>query len=752
MPMPFAAAITAAASPAPNDSSSASSRFKPPALAVRMAAAGLLGLGCAAQAQAQSAPQSAEVPVSAASEPSATILPTVRVTADRSESLPQAYAGGQVARGGRLGMLGNQDVMKTPFSISSYTSQMISDQQAATAADVLARDPSVRSTANAGGILDAFYIRGFPIGEGNVGEIAFDGQYGVAPNYRIFSDYAERVEVLKGPAALLYGMSPNSSIGGVINIVPKRAGAEDLTRLTLEASSGWQGGAHIDAGRRFGESKEFGIRFNGSHRQGDTAVDNQERKATVGSVALDYQGERFRASLDVLDQRERFDAPSRPFLADASIAIPAAPSGKSNVTQPWEWGKVQDRALLLRTEYDVNGQLTLFANAGGAKTDVSRLFGTPTIINAAGDTRNTPGYFKFDVDRSTADVGLRSRFLTGSVQHAVTLQASRYRDQLDRGSVNGPTVLSNLYAPRYTATPFVAAPASVPTISETRLSGVALTDTLSMLNDRLLLTLGARRQQVESDNFNPATGAITSSYDKSAVTPLFGLVVQPWKNVSLYTNYIQGLSKGDAAPLTAANAGEVFAPYKAKQHEVGVKFDQGTVIATVSLFQIRKPSGQLTGNVYGVDAEQRNRGMEISLFGEAVKGVRLLGGVTLIDAELTKTNSAATLGRTPVGVPEVQANVGAEWDTPWLPGLTLTGGVAYTGKQYVNQANTQRLPAWTRVDLGARYATRIAGKATTFRANVLNAFDRDYWSGVASYGGFAQGAPRTLLLSASVDF
>ncbi|MEC4717655.1 TonB-dependent siderophore receptor [Noviherbaspirillum sp. CPCC 100848] len=751
MPMPLATA----ASDTLNPISPAPARLKPMTLAIRMAAAGLLGWGCMAQATAQAQAQQVDAPAVNAPHPAeqaATVLPAVRVTADRSESLPQAYAGGQVARGSRLGVLGNQDIMKAPFSVSSYTSQTIRDQQAATAADVLARDPSVRSTANVGGILDAFTIRGFPIGEGNVGEIAFDGQYGIAPNYRVFSEYAERVEVLKGPAALLYGMSPNSGIGGVVNIVPKRAGAEDLTRVTLEASSGWQGGAHLDTSRRFGEGKQFGVRFNGSHRQGDTPVDKQERKATVGAVALDYQGERFRATLDVIDQRERFDAPSRPFLADPSIAIPGAPDGKSNVTQPWEWARVEDRAVLLRTEYDLNEQLTLFANAGGAQTDVARLFGTPTIFNAAGDTRNTPGYFKFDIDRSTADVGLRSRFAIGSVQHAVTLQASRYRDQLDRGSVSGPTALSNIYAPRNTAAPAVAAPATVPAISETRLSGVALTDTLSMMNDSVLLTVGARRQQVESDNFSPTSGAVTSSYDESAVTPLFGLVVQPWKNVSLYANYIQGLSKGDAAPLTASNAGEVFAPYKAKQHEAGVKVDLGSMIATLSLFQIRKPSGQLTGNVFGVDAEQRNRGMELSVFGEAAKGVRLLGGITLIDAELTKTNSTATRGKTPVGVPEVQANAGAEWDTPWLPGLTLTGGLAYTGKQFVNQANTQRLPSWTRVDLGARYTTRVAGKATTFRANVLNAFDRDYWSGVASYGGFAQGAPRTLLLSASVDF
>ena len=78
--------------------------------------------------------------------------------------------------------------------------------------------------------------------------------------------------------------------------------------------------------------------------------------------------------------------------------------------------------------------------------------------------------------------------------------------------------------------------------------------------------------------------------------------------------------------------------------------------------------------------------------------------------------------------------------------------MAYTGKQYVNQANTQSLPSWTKVDVGTRYRTKIDGKPTTFRAGVQNVFNRDYWSGVASYGAISLGAPRALQLSASVDF
>ena len=221
--------------------------------------------------------------------------------------------------------------------------------------------------------------------------------------------------------------------------------------------------------------------------------------------------------------------------------------------------------------------------------------------------------------------------------------------------------------------------------------------------------------------------------------------------MSLYANYIEGLSKGDVAPATASNAGQVFKPYKARQKEVGVKVELDNALLTLAAFEITKPSGQLTNGVYGADSEQRNRGVELSLSGEPLRGVRLLGGVTVLNAELTRTNNAATLGNRPVGVPKFSANLGAEWDLPWVAGLTLTGGMVHTGREYVNQANTQSVPSWTTFDLGARYAMRVQGKDVTLRANVVNLTNRAYWSGVASYGTISQGVPRTLMLSASMD-
>ena len=676
---------------------------------------------------------------------------TVSAAEQRASSLPPLYSGGQVATGGRLGMLGNTDVMDAPFSVSTYSAALIKDQQATTVGDVLERDSSVRSTGQTGGIVDSFFIRGFPVGEGNLGELAFDGVYGVASNYRVFTEYAERIEVVKGPGALLYGMSPNSAVGGVINVVPKRSLDEDLTRYTASYAQNAQFGNHLDISRRFGEERRFGVRLNGSVQRGDTVIDEQSREVGLGALSLDYQGERLRTSLDLISQEEAFDAASRPFLIEPGVAIPSAANGRTNVSQDWGWSRTRDKSALLSAEYDLNDNLSVFAHAGGGQSAVARMSDqTPKIVNAAGDTSSTPGYYRFEVQRYTVDTGARLHFDTGPISHNGTVQSSRYRDQLSRGIISGPPVLSNIYHPTDRPEPSIAKP-DAPKVSASELSGVAIADTLSMLDERVQVTVGLRQQRIQSNNYNSA-GTVTTAYDDGKTTPLFGAVLKPWEHVAFYYNYLEGLSKGDVAPSNAANAGEVFAPYVSKQHEIGIKLDYGTFMSTLALFQIQKPSGELASGTFSVQGEQRNRGLELSVFGEVAPGTRLLGGVTLLDAQLIKTSVAAHQGNTPVGVPEVQANLWAEWDTPWLEGLTLTSGAIYTASQYVNQANTQQLDPWTRFDIGARYSTRIAERPTTFRATVQNLFDREYWSGVASYGAFSQGSPRTLLLSATVDF
>lgn len=676
-------------------------------------------------------------------------------------NLPPAFPGGQVARGGRLGMLGNRDVMDTPFNTTNYTSQLIDDQQAETVLDVLRNEPSVRQTAPSGTLSDAsFNIRGFSL---TPGAVTFDGLQGMAPAVGNLSvEFAERVEVLKGPSALLYGMSPSGAVGGSINLVPKRADDAPLTRLAVGLESDALGRAQIDIGRRFGAAGEWGVRFNGRYKYGDRFIDGTKNEGHLVTLALDYRGERLRLSLDAyrLQEKQHGGGTLNAFLANGLTSVPAAPDARTNLYPGVPESRETTQAVILGGEYDLDDRWTAYAKAGVQRNEFEGPvnFGVQEIqANGDGDVirDDAPSFAK----TRSAEAGLRGRFQTGSISHVLAFSASYlnrdsggdflFADTSHPTNIYRPTPITDYLVP--------AAAADVPKSSEIALSGFALADTLGIADDRVLLTLGIRRQRVKATNFDTTTGAVTSVYDESAWTPMVGLVVKPTKDLSLYANYIQGLSQGTTVRSGYLNTGEVFPPYKTEQFELGGKLQTGSFTNTLSLFQIAQPS-TLTDDTttplptLRLNGEQRNRGIEWTIFGELARGLRMLGGVTYLQAKLTKTQDGLLDGKQAIGAPPWAANLSLDWDVPALPGLAVNGRVIATSAQYLDEGNTLKLPAWTRLDLGARYGAEIGGKPVVFRASVDNVFDRNYWQGVFFNGSITLGEPRTFRLSASIDF
>ncbi len=681
-------------------------------------------------------------------------LPTVTVAAARHdpEALPGAYAGGQVARGARLGLLGNTDAMDSPFSSAAYTAQLIENQQAKTIADVLANDPTVRFTTSAGHLYENYTVRGFDV---QSNDLALNGMYGLAPYGQAPAEFVERVEVLRGPTALLTGMAPSGAIGGVINLVPKRATAAPVTRLTANYVSDANVGASVDLGRRFGEDKAFGVRFNGAYDDGRTGVDGQSKRRTLAAIALDYAGDRVRLSLDAYADESRVSNGSAWMASFATPVVAEPPRAGTNILRGTH-GQLDNKAIVARGEFDITDNWTAYAGLGALRYGFSGFInGTrANNIRPSGNFNGVTYFQKGFTDTLSAEAGVRGTVRTGPVEHRLVLGFTTLN--LRSGTVNNASrpYISNIYQP---VTPLLATePGNAPKTADSTLTSFALADTLAFAEDRVLLTLGARHQRVQSQSFSAATGARTADYDESALTPSVGLVVKPWgPSLSLYGNYIEGLSQGDTVTdVTARNYQQVFAPYKTRQMEAGVKWDTGRMTQTLSLFQITRPTliKDAATNTYSPDGERRHRGVEWNLYGEVARGTRMLGGVTYTHAELTRTANGTYDGNTPFGTPSWAANLGAEWDLPWIAGLTVTGRVTYTGSQYVNTANTQKIDSWTRVDLGARYVTKAFGKRVGVYASVENVFNKSYWAGSFNDGYVTLNAPRTFKLSTTVDF
>lgn len=682
----------------------------------------------------------------------------VRASADASaEGLRPAYAGGQVARGGRVGVLGNRDNMETPFAMTSYTQMLIQDQQSASVGDVLLNDPAVRVARGFGNYQQVYLVRGLPIFSD---DMSYNGLYGLLPRQYLGAELIERVEVLRGASAFLNGAAPGGSgLGGAVNVVPKRAPNTPLNQVTAGVRSGGEAYVAGDFARR-SEDDRFGLRLNLARRDGDTAVDGASQELSLASLGADYRHEGLRISADLGYQDHQLDALQPSITFAPGVKITSAPDASKSVAQPWTYSNARDNFGTLRVEYDFNDVFTGWAAAGMRQSDESTSFANPTVINEQGDTTSS----RFDNSRedkvTTGEAGLRARFTTGTVGHTVTASASAFHSTEHNAWGMSDAFGGNLYNPVDVFAPaptlYTGGDLSNPLrVARVQTRSLALADVLSFMDDRLQVTVGARHQTLKTDGYDYATGDrdVAGSYSDNAVTPVGGVLYRFTPELSGYVNYIEGLVKGDIAPAQVngtpvSNAGEAQAPYKTKQVEMGLKYDGGRVGGGISVFQSRKPEGGVEDNEFKIVGHQRNRGVELTAFGQPLQGLTVLGGLSLLDADVD--------GQTAIGAPKRQANVGVDWAVPGVSGVSLDARAIHTSAQYADLANTQKVPSWSRFDLGARYTTFINDdQQLTLRARVENVADRDYWASAGGYPGagyLTLGAPRTLVLSTTLDF
>jgi iron complex outermembrane recepter protein len=438
--------------------------------------------------------------------------------------------------------------------------------------------------------------------------------------------------------------------------------------------------------------------------------------------------------------------------------LPWTPNARTNQGQPWAWAQNKDLFGDIRAEVDLTERITVYA-AFGARDHRYAANGPGVVVvtNVNGNLVTTPYNQSIYQQSLTAEAGLRALVDTGPIGHEFAVTGTTFESASGFATVLGTGFASNIYNPTVVAQPSIPTPATTKGATQGLMSlGVA--DTLTAADKRIQLTAGLWLQNVTAQNFDTATGQPTDGYDQSVVSPAVALVFKPWKGVTLYGNWIQGLEQGFTVPPPYANAGEILPPFKSTQYEAGVKVDWRRFTTTASVFQITQPFtvSNVASNTLSLAGEQRNQGLEINVFGEPMEGVRLLGGAMFLRPVLTNTEGGLTDGWIAPFSPQLNLNLYGEWDLPFARGLTVNGRVVYTSPQYVDTTWPRRsLPEWTRFDLGARHTFEnpaAKGKVLVARFNVENLLDADYWEGGASVSQLSLGAPRTFRLSLTADF
>jgi iron complex outermembrane receptor protein len=278
-----------------------------------------------------------------------------------------------------------------------------------------------------------------------------------------------------------------------------------------------------------------------------------------------------------------------------------------------------------------------------------------------------------------------------------------------------------------------------------------LADTITF-NKQWSLLLGGNYATIQDKSHG--SGISQPANNTGALTPSAALMFKPVPAVTTYVSYIEGLSEGETAPVGTANANQVLSPYVSNQVELGVKTSLSKINLNCALFRIDKAFAYTdpSDNVFKANGRQVNMGCEVTFSGKITNDLTLAGGFTLLNAKIEDTASGdPSSGKVPDAVPRQIARLYAEYAVPFLPGFTLTGGINYTGREYVDSANTNSMsiPSVITGDVGARYKCKIRGSDVTFRVNVNNVTDKAYWT-TWQGGRVYVGDPRTVSCSAEI--
>ncbi len=686
----------------------------------------------------------------------------------------------EVIAGGELGVLGDKDALDVPFVVRTFDESLILNQQPLTLGEVLENDPSIRTTYAFGNAAEQFVIRGFPLYGDDIG---MNGLYGITPRQLVAPELYSGVQVLNGANAFLNGAAPGGTgIGGNVSLQLKRAGESPLTRVTASFLSDAHFGGSADVARRFGANGQFGVRVNGAFRSGDVAVNDEFRRTIVGGASFDWTTDNLRVTLDGAYQRYEVNH-LRPQVVIGNGIIPDVPESALNYGPSFASTELRDIFGLARIEYDVADNAMLYVTAGALDGNEEGTYGGITVTDAAtGAATISSSIIPARINNEAVEAGLRVK-LGEAVTHEINFGGNISWQEFRTAYDFRAGYATNLYDPVDAPLPTVSTYASGdmddpnPKARSVQLSAFA-SDTIGFWDDRILLTGGLRLQEITQKSYNVANGDFTGRLSSSAITPVIGLVVKPTEQVSLFANRIEGLQPGSRAPLTGidpdnpeagelpvTNGGQLLAPARSVQYEVGGKIGFDRVQASLALFTIEQPSTYLGSDPdapgqlrYGRYGEQRNRGIELFFTVQPTDGLRLIAGGSVIDAELKRTPGGVNEGNDALGVPDYTLNANVEWDVPFVPGFTLTGRVIHTGEQAANATNTSSLDDWTTLDLGARYVLAAGGAPLTLRFGVDNVTDERFWS--SSYSAFGsgdtarllQGRPRTFRGSVSVDF
>ncbi len=677
-------------------------------------------------------------------------------------------------------------LMETPVSVQVVSQQAIQDQKIMTLDQALKNVSGVYAMPNAGSSsYPTITLRGFST------KSYFQDGLRVDDNNSGFGNQSmaqlanvESIEVLKGPASVLYGQGEP---GGMVNVIKKKPLATPYFSLEQRAGSWDHLVTSIDATGPVNESKTVLVRFIAAYDKQRSFQDHvSDEKAFLAPSFIWNISATTQFSLDGEYTHDIG-------LAAGQQVLPIDAGSGQIVWKPrsfsWDYSPYNHAPVVDTT--NLNGNLLHHFNENWSiqyrysryrtrsRTDGFLSLNTVTQL---GSTWITDFDYVTGGGRDGTDahfLDLTGHFRTLGVKHTLLIGADHYRDEgsfefaISNGIFDGTSFLHRDFLnPNYSdAPPAIVPDNSSKAISRTNRHGVYIQDQLNFA-DAFFLLGGLRYQRVKADSWSVTgtgfggDGALShgAPWSDHAVTPRLGAVWKARGWLSVYGNYTENFGQSNPGYDWERNP---LKPEGAKQYETGAKgeFFGGKLSTTLALFDLTKinvsvpdythrllPVCLLNGCNVNL-GEVRSQGIEIDVVGELQPGWNAIFNYSNINARVTRTapDSGVNVGDR---LPESPRNLANLWTTYDLHGESSRGWTVGAGAHY-SQA-TKEGSGYVVCDAMAMYKFKAGDKRANLQVNLYNLFDKHYYLALSDYGGTAvilnRGVPRSAMASFTLEF
>ena len=658
-------------------------------------------------------------------------------------------------------MRGTGSSMEVPQTINVVAAQVIRDQAPRNLDDALNNISGITQGNTLGGTQDSVMKRGF--GDNRDGSIMRDGMPLVQG--RALNATTERVEALKGPASLLYGIQDP---GGVVNVVSKKPQLEQYNALTVRGStygSGKNGsGGSLDSTGPLGDSG-LAYRMIIDHEDEDYWRNFGLHRETLIAPSLAWYGDNTQVLL-AYEHREFLVPFDRGTAINPATNHPLDIPATRRLDEPFNNMEGRSDLYRLEVDHDLNDDWKAHLGYSWNREtyDASQVRVTAVNPTTGTLTRKMDGTQGAITTDRFATVSLQGKVQAAGMQHDLVFGVDDeyrkiYRAELIRqNSTSTFSYLNPVYGNEVAGTTVSASDSNQTDLL--RSDSLFAQDSIH-LTDQWILVAGARFQKY--DQLAGKGIPFTANTDTNGVKwiPRAGLVYRYTDELSFYGSYTESFKPNSTiAPLTGGVVlDSAIAPEQSKSWELGAKLDiPGRITGSVALYDIKKRNVLVSttvgeDTVYSTAGQVRSRGLELDVSGQLTDQWSLIGSYAYTDAEVTK--DATYQGMRLQNVAKNSGSLSAVYDFGNVVGgdkLRVGGGARYVGERAGDALNDFELPAYTVADAFATYDTHVEGQKVKVQLNVKNLFNRVYYTSAASRMFVSMGDSRQVSISTTLEF